>query len=339
MKLTKFQKFTIIIILAIITALIITKFSELMEIIHILKKTNWVFIVIALMLQSLTYLALAGIYSHLLKIFDHRVSFKKLCKLVVTSTLLNQIFPSAGLVSIPFMTSSLKKDKIDKGKTALTVAVGTMLIGTIFLTCLAISVTYLLVAVDLSGQQKNVLSILLILTVCAGGFLYYLSKNHSLLGKIIALVSKALTKLYKFFKIKKSLDTAKISLFVEEFYLGVDAIKKNKTKLLVPLLLAAVFFLSDILTLYCIFLSFGLKVKLGFIVVSFVLTDVVGFIVAVPTGLGVFEVSMATIFSTLGIPLASAVLATLIFRGMSFWLHMPLGLYFYQRLAKEKKPE
>jgi Mg2+-importing ATPase len=57
----------------------------------------------------------------------------------------------------------------------------------------------------------------------------------------------------------------------------------------------------------------------------------------VPGGLGVFEAASVFMLREAGLPIATALAATLLFRGLSFWLPMLPGLVFAQRLAGRPK--
>lgn len=340
MKFSRFQKFALLFLASLIVILVLVKFSELKEIIKLLKQTNWIFIGLAVLLQALTYFSLASLYSSIFKIFHYRIPLGKLCRLAVASTFLNQIFPSAGLAGLTLITASLKKDGISKGKSTLTATVGAILIGTIFLFFLAVSIAYYLIwQIQMTPAHTIFFTAMLIIIVLVINSAFYLFRHKESLYRIMEFLSRLVNRLRRIFKSKKYTSPQDISFFIEEFYLGVDVIRQNKKKLIKPLACAIVFFFSDVLTLFFVFLAFGRWVKIGIIIIGFVLTDTLGFVVAIPTSLGVFELSMSAIFSNLGIPLASAVVATLIFRALTFWLPIPIGYFFYHSLIKEKVVE
>ncbi|MFH1426775.1 MAG: flippase-like domain-containing protein [Candidatus Kerfeldbacteria bacterium] len=337
MKISRFNKFSLFFLATLIVILILVKFSELEEIIKLVRQTNWLFIGIAIFFQSLTYFALAGLYKAVLKILQHSISFKKLSKLAVASTFLNQMLPSAGLVSLTLITSSLKKEKIDKSESTLTAVVGFILIGSIYLCCLIVSITYLLLYIEINKTEALVLAAILVLTIVIIFCLVYLLRHKKTFYALAGLLSRIVNRVARIFNNGEYIREQEIIFFVDGFFLGIQTITKNKKRLIVPCILAALFFFSDIFTIFFIFLSFGLQLNLGIIIIGSVLADALGFAVAVPTSLGVFEVSMAGIYSTLGVPLASAVFATLMYRAVSFWLPIPIGFLFYRNLIKEKK--
>ena len=57
----------------------------------------------------------------------------------------------------------------------------------------------------------------------------------------------------------------------------------------------------------------------------------------VPGGLGTFEGMSVSMLHLMGIPLATALAATLCFRGLSFWLPLAPGLLLARRESKQSK--
>ena len=82
---------------------------------------------------------------------------------------------------------------------------------------------------------------------------------------------------------------------------------------------------ADAATVWTMFRAIGVRAAPQTVFASFALSTVARTIGIVPGGLGVFEaVSVATL-RLLGVPLASSLGATLLFRGLSYWLPMLPG--------------
>jgi Mg2+-importing ATPase len=87
-------------------------------------------------------------------------------------------------------------------------------------------------------------------------------------------------------------------------------------------------------TLWSMLRALGLSVAPAPVFASFMLSTLARTLGVVPGGLGVFEaVSVATL-KLVGVPLAAGLAATLLFRGLSFWLPMLPGLVLARREAK-----
>jgi hypothetical protein len=90
-------------------------------------------------------------------------------------------------------------------------------------------------------------------------------------------------------------------------------------------------FVLDALTFWVIFRSLGAAVNFMTAFVAFVMASVVATISFVPLGLGTFEASAVAILSLLGVGIEAALAATLLLRGLTFWLPMLPGVWLAHR--------
>jgi len=90
-------------------------------------------------------------------------------------------------------------------------------------------------------------------------------------------------------------------------------------------------FLLDALTLWLAFRAIGERTDFWIVFVSFIMASVTATIGPVPLGLGTFEASSVGMLTLLGVPVESALTATLLLRGLTFWLPMLPGLWLARR--------
>ena len=74
---------------------------------------------------------------------------------------------------------------------------------------------------------------------------------------------------------------------------------------------------------------------MGVLITGFAVGITVGVLSLVPGGLGVQELSMAGIYSLLGVPFAQAVLVASLFRVVYYFIPFVMSLSFYRRLLRE----
>jgi uncharacterized membrane protein YbhN (UPF0104 family) len=90
-------------------------------------------------------------------------------------------------------------------------------------------------------------------------------------------------------------------------------------------------FSLDALTLWIMFQALGSPVRLTSAYVAFAMGSVAGTIGLVPLGLGAFEAATIGTLRLEGVPLESALAATLLLRGFTMWLPMAPGLWIARR--------
>ena len=83
-----------------------------------------------------------------------------------------------------------------------------------------------------------------------------------------------------------------------------------------------------ILILYTSFLTVRYPIEFAQVIVGFSVGTVLSFASLIPGGLGVMEGSMAAVFSSMGVPFETAVVAVLIFRVAYYLLPLLASLFF-----------
>jgi Mg2+-importing ATPase len=95
----------------------------------------------------------------------------------------------------------------------------------------------------------------------------------------------------------------------------------------------ATIFLLDTATMWVILRSVAAPAPPGAVFASFMISSLFRTMGIVPGGLGTYEATSVLTLKMLGVPVAAALSATLIFRGFSFWLPMIPGLWVSRRLG------
>jgi Mg2+-importing ATPase len=93
----------------------------------------------------------------------------------------------------------------------------------------------------------------------------------------------------------------------------------------------AVIVLLDAATVWMLIRALGESVSIGGAFASFMIASLFRTLGVVPGGLGTFEATSVLMLRMIGVDLAVALSATLLFRGLSFWLPMVPGYWFSRR--------
>ncbi len=90
--------------------------------------------------------------------------------------------------------------------------------------------------------------------------------------------------------------------------------------------------LVNLACVYVIFLAFRRPLDFGPLVAGYAMGFVFWVVSPTPQGIGVVEGVMALVYTSLGVPAATAVLAALTFRGLAFWLPLLIGFFLLRRV-------
>jgi uncharacterized protein (TIRG00374 family) len=101
-------------------------------------------------------------------------------------------------------------------------------------------------------------------------------------------------------------------------------------------LLELAIFLLDALTVWAMLGAVGVHVNPALVFASFMLSSLARTMGIVPGGLGTFEAASVATLGALQVPVAAALAATLLFRGLSFWLPLLPGLIVARRETRQQ---
>jgi uncharacterized protein (TIRG00374 family) len=90
----------------------------------------------------------------------------------------------------------------------------------------------------------------------------------------------------------------------------------------------------DILTIYAIFLGSGFSISPLSVALVYIITQIITLLPTSPGSLLVYEGSMTYFFMRLGVPFGVAITVVLLYRGLSFWLPIPVGFFLQKKLQK-----
>lgn len=92
-----------------------------------------------------------------------------------------------------------------------------------------------------------------------------------------------------------------------------------------PMLGSTITVLFDMLTLYLVFFAAGYPIGFGVLMTGYGIPMLLGKLPLLPGGIGIVEATMTALFVGLGVPDGIAVVCTLVYRLISFWLPLLIG--------------
>jgi uncharacterized protein (TIRG00374 family) len=92
----------------------------------------------------------------------------------------------------------------------------------------------------------------------------------------------------------------------------------------------------DFITAFAIIKGFHVQVAFIHVAFAVLLAIVIGALPISPGSLIAYEGAMTYFLTVLGSPVHAALIVTLLFRFLTFWLPMPVGLFLYRNLQKKR---
>jgi Mg2+-importing ATPase len=301
---------------AMLAAVIIAAlhFSEERELVRIAERAQPWWLGIAIILQAGTYLAQGETWRVVTRAAGIAVPSIVAFKLSLAKLFIDQAIPSGGISGTVVVATALEQRGVSRAVVMASVVVN-------IVSCYAAYVVTLALA--------------LLITVVGG------HTNRPMIAAAIFFMvfSAVLITIALFLSGRKSAPK----------WLGRIPLLRNGLSLLgeadptlarsLPLIFRSGLFqlaivLLDAATVWILIRSLGEVASPPGVFASFMVSSLLRTIGIVPGGLGVFEAASVVTLKLVGVPIPVALAATLLFRGLSFWLPMVPGLVFAREARK-----
>ncbi|MDD2696953.1 MAG: flippase-like domain-containing protein, partial [Candidatus Pacebacteria bacterium] len=309
----KVRPFRILISLAVVALAIFfiyPKFREILpEVPFLFKEASPLLLGLAFVLQCLTLFFNALLARQCFLMINEKPSFLNLLKISPIADLGNQIVPFIGGPLANFY--AYKNLNVSVGKSIVVASAWSIFVMAFALLFFLFNLFF--VPNFISVLSPHFLYIIIPVILILGVLVYLLLKNNgSLLLKIVKRINASFY--------------GKVEEGLKNFKEVVSIIKTQKEKIPLAFLWAGLFYLANIFALQVSFAVFGLKTSIFLVNFGYVIVSFFGFLIVSSQTPGVTEAFLAFIFTQLGIPVHVAVFGTLLYRIITYWLFLPLGL-------------
>ncbi|HVZ02717.1 MAG TPA: lysylphosphatidylglycerol synthase transmembrane domain-containing protein [Dongiaceae bacterium] len=294
--------------------LVALHFTELERFVELARNAQPVWLLAAAALQAATYFAAAGAWWAVLKRARHPRPYLALVPMGLAKLFVDQALPTGGIGGTLLVVAGLDRRGVPKG-----VAMAVLLIGMIsyyaaYLIAVAIALAILFVNHALNG------------VILAGAAVFLLIALAVPLG---VLLVRRWVRVWPLTLVPKMVPA--MNILVEAIEQTPGRSLRDPVSLAISGLLQFAVFVLDALTLWTMLHAVGsddgpLNAFAGFMTASVAAT--VG---PMPLGLGTFEAVSTAALKLQGQSLATALTATLLLRGFTFWLPMIPGLMLARR--------
>jgi P-type Mg2+ transporter len=291
------------------------RYTETAEFARIVREAEPRWLALAVACQLCTYAAAGRVYCLVVRAGGERLPLRTAVRLGLTQLFVDQAVPSAGLSGMAVLARGLQQLGASRAVTAAAVVVDLVSFYAAYVACLALA----LALAALHGERS---ALLWAAGAVFGAFAAAMSiATLVLVGRTDGAVSRRVTAMRP---LQRAL------AFVES--------ADPRLSRSLPLLLRSTAYqvgiaLCDAATVWCALRALGVHAAPTGVFTSFMISSLARTLGVVPGGLGTFEAVAITTLHLTGVPIAAALSATLVFRGLSFWLPLVPGMWLAGRLA------
>jgi Mg2+-importing ATPase len=289
--------------------------AEGREFIDVAGRAKPWWLVLAVCLQGTTYLAQGEIFRRVPRAAGCYLTLTVAYQLSLAKLFIDQALPSAGIGSTIVLAKALERRDVPRAIVAASMVINIWSYHAAYVVCLSIAL-----ALTISRRETHVL----VLVVSVLFIAFSVAVTTGLLFLAGRDVDRFGARLRRFPALRNALTFLK------------DA-DPHLTRYS-PLLLQAgawqtVIFVLDAASMWVLIRSLGTTASPGAVYASFMIASVFRTVGIVPGGLGTFEATSVWTLNMLGVSVPVGLAATLLFRGLSFWLPMLPGWWVSRRLT------
>jgi hypothetical protein len=336
---TAMRKFIVVVILFLGIAVVALSFSELETILLTLRRARLRYLFIAALIQGAWFFIGGRMYRSIYRLLNMEESPLALTKIAAAANFINVVAPTAGMGGIALFAAEAKRRGHAPGKVTVAAALFLLLDQASFLCVLALGWVVLLRRNDLDAGEITASLFLLAIALVYAAILYlgYRSERKlgNLLGKMARLVNRIAWPLIH----REYLSEARAREFAHEVADGFAGLTEKRTSLFRPVFLGV---LNKILLMGVLagsFLSFGVPFSTGTIVAGFSIAYLFFIVSPTPSGIGIVEGIMPLALTSLRVDYSQAVVVTLTYRAVTFWMPLAVGAWSFRSLHMGEKQE
>lgn len=331
------RKFLFILVLFLGAAFVYLSFGELESIVQTLQYGNLWFLLLAVLIQVGWFLMMGLIYQSLYHVLNMQESVSRLALLSASATFVNIVAPTIGMSGMAFFIAHAARNGKSVGKVTVVTMLGLFLDYAAFLVILTLGLIVLFRRNDLDPTEIAASGV--IFAIAAGfGFLLYLgSRSAEALGNALAGMARLVNRVVYPFRRRVYLSEARAHEFAHEMADDLKSLPQRSQGLLIPLLYSLAGKAMLMCVLVSVFMAFKVPFTAGTIIGGFAIAYLFLIITPTPAGVGIIEGVMPLALSSLRVPWSEAVVITLAYRGITFWIPLAFGAISFRMLQREDR--
>lgn len=311
---------------------IISHFTEIEKIIDTLSRGKWQWLLLAILLQIIYYIAFAGVYHFAFRTVGVESKIKDLLPVLLVSIFTNVAAPSGGTSGMAVFVD----DAVQRGQSPAKATTGTLLAliadFSSFFIVLISGMIYLFLMHDLKLYEITGAILLILLISGLTGIMLLGLWSPKLQKGLLKLIEKIVNKGAIFFKISPPFSSEWAEKQAEQFAQASKSTATRPFRVFQTIFVAFIAHILDMVSIYVLFLAFWKSVSPGMIVAGYSMGVLFWIVSPTPQGIGVVEGMMTIVFNSLGVPLEKATVISIAFRGFTFWIPLLIGFFLLRKV-------
>ncbi len=326
------KKLSLVVVLFLGIAVVAISFSELETIMLSLQKAHLGFFILAILIQLIWFITTARMYQSIFHLLGVHEEILTLSRIATAANFINVVAPTAGVGGVALFASEARRRGHPAGKVTVAAALFLLLDQAAFLVILALGLIILARRNDLDAGEISASFFLLGIAITYAFVLYLGYRSEEKLGNLLAKMVQLINRIVRFFRKEDYLSETRARAYAHEISDGFAGLTEKPSSLIRPILWGIFDKGLLMLILICAFLSFEVPFSAGTIIAGFSLAYLFLIVSPTPSGIGVVEGLMPIALTSLNVNWSQAVLITLTYRTVTFWVPFGIGAWAFRSL-------
>lgn len=306
---------------------------------HNLEKVNAWALTLMLLWQGLNYHSYAKQGQHLLRILGERVRYRPLVRVTLELNFINNVFPSGGVSGLSYYNHRMKDAGVSAAKASL-VHLMRFILGFISFQILMF-LGLIMLAVEGKASGLTLLvggSLATLVLVGTLGIAFVIGSKRRINTFFVAL-TKIANRIIHLVRPQhpETINVERAKSTFEELHDNYNILKSNFGALKKPFLYSLLANLTEVLTIYTVYIAFGQWVNPGAVILAYAVANFAGFISVLPGGIGMYEALMTGVLAASGVSPGISIPVTVMYRILNMLIQLPPGYYYYYRNLHRKQ--
>ena len=299
--------------------------AELEQLGQTLRQGRWSWVLAALLLQLAYAVVFSLLYAVAFAVVEIKSRVVSLLPLVFASLFVGATTPMGGAAGVALFVDDATRQGEPLGKATAAVLLAQVSHLGVFCLILGAGLLELLLSQRLVAFELAMGGVMLVYAGALAGALALGFYRPGWLWRTLHRLQRAVNHVGGWFGQPALLEDEWAARHSDDFATAAREMRHSPTGLLQAILLALLAHMISLITLAALFKAFRVQPSLGLVVAGYTLTILFTIISPTPYGVGIVEVLLPAVYTSLGLPPAEAALITFAFRGATFWLPFFLG--------------
>lgn len=287
--------------------------------------------------QAANFFSYTLLYRDLFAFLGSKLSKSLLWRVTLELNFVNHVFPSGGVSGFSYFSLRLRSSNVSTAKSTLVQLMRFVLTFISFQLLLVIGLFLLAFSGSVNNFVLLIAGSLATLMVVGSLLMLYIVGSKQRINSFFTFLTKALNKLISFVRPKhpEAINISRVQNIFSELHENYMLLKKDPKILKKPLVYGLLANVTEILTLYLVYIAFGQWVNPGAIILAYAVANFAGLIAVLPGGVGVYEALMTAVLASAGIPVAVSLPVTIMYRILTILMQLPIGYFYYHKAIQD----